>query len=79
MDRGCDKDFEKRYARTPFTYWTLLKRWYKICKSEKIVNDVLQYHITLIKGNNKEYANLIKDTIRFVEDSDFADELKEEE
>ena len=40
---------------------------------------MLQFHITLIKGNNKEYANLIKDTIRFVEDSDFADELKEEE
>ncbi len=76
MNKKELEDFEKRYARTPFTSWTLLKLWYKICKSERIVNDVLQYHIALIKGNDKEYANLIKDTIKYVEENACGNELK---
>ena len=66
MNKKELEDFEKRYARTPFTSWTLLKLWYKICKSEE--TDIMRY--------SKEYANLIKDTIKYVEENDYGNELK---
>jgi len=66
MNKKELEDFEKRYARTPFTSWTLLKLWYKICKSKE--TEIMRY--------SEEYANLIKDTIKYVEENACANELK---
>jgi len=66
MNKKELEDFKKRYARTPFTSWTLLKLWYKICKSEE--TGIMRY--------SEEYPNLIKDTIKFVEENACGNELK---